>query len=180
MRPTEIGAKMRADGDSLLSREEDGEERIDRMTYHQFVSLCDALESMPEDQLCYADLYREEDWGVEDRRRLCALHRALESLDPFASDAITEEDEERAFDHWWGLPGREELKLEVWRQVYFEGPCKRFEATDVNQLSPEARETYFEILDSMREDATAFALGIVPGSDEWRRFLAGGNSGDCP
>src|SRR5262249_52066606 len=108
-----------------------------------------------------------------DRRRLCLLHSALETLEPFGPDPVTNEDQEKALDYWWDLPGREELKLEAWRQVFFEGPCRKFEAMDINQLSPAAREFYFELLDGMRDDATAFALGVVPGSDEWRKFLAG-------
>jgi hypothetical protein len=143
------------------------------VTFDQFVSFCRDFGAAPGDGRVHDDLYKSQGWDDADRNQLCLLHGALEYLGPFAPDSVSEEDAERAFEYWRGLPGREELKLEAWRQVFFEEPLRRFEAIDISEFSSEAREAYFQILEGEREEATMFALGIVPWPGELRKLLAG-------
>jgi hypothetical protein len=151
------------------------ERGMGQMTFDQFVSFCGDYGRGADSRPSFDDLYKSQGWDAEDRRRLCLLHGALEHLGPFAPDSISEEDAERAFEYWRSLPGREELKLEAWRQVFFEEPLRRFEAIDISDFSPEAREVYIELIDGERENATLFALGVVPWPDGLRGLMAGGD-----
>lgn len=142
------------------------------MTFDQFIAFCRNFGTAVDDWHSFDNHYKAQGWDDADRHQLRLLHGALEHLGPFALDSISEEDAEMAFEYWRSLPGREELKLEAWRQVFFEEPLRRFEAIDISDFSPEAREVYFKILEGEREDATLFALGVVPLPDELRNLMA--------
>jgi len=143
------------------------------MTFDEFISFCRDFGSAPDDWRQFDDMYKAQGWSEEDRWRLCRLHAALEHLRPGGPD-FSEDDEKKAFAYWWDtLPGREELKLEVWRRVFCDEPLRKLEAEDISVMSPAAREIFLKLLEDARADATLTALGVFPWSEEWRRLSDG-------
>ena len=85
----------------------------------RFIEACQVITSLQDadPRLKGKEYYKDEKWSEADKLTMRRLHTALHYYDTFITTDKLSNISSAYLEHWWELPGRDELKHEVLRQV---------------------------------------------------------------